>query len=444
MARSQTPDHRRVPLNSGDIRHLFRRVGFGALDSDIAAHVGRARAEVVDAILTAPGTVDPATSPDVAGMTRFEARQVLASWWVTEMATSPAPVIERLTLFWHSHFACSTNKVTKVSLLRDQHVTFRRLGAGPFLDLVQAIAVSPATLIELDNAKNIAGHEQENFARELMELYTLGNGNFAESDVIDMARAWTGHGLSATSQTAAYEFHPAHHDDGPKTLFGLPPRNWNGPDVIDEIVTRSGRAATFHHLSTKLWQQFGDPEFVPAAAVDAIAAAWSAPGGTTIDALRTLLMRDEFWAPERRFAMVKAPIPWLAEIQRRTGAAFSPKALDGRSGEMGQRLFEPPSVNGWGHNDFWTTPSRLLARAHVAKLGRFTIRDSGFLAGMESLDDAAAADFVLAKFGVPDAASSTRAGLISFLTSARADLSRAAVAGETVRLAATLPEVNLA
>jgi len=433
-----------VPLAAGDIRHLFRRVGFGALGADVTLYSGRSRTDVVDSILSLPGAVDPATAPNVVGKSRFEARRTLAAWWVTEMATSPAPVTERLTLFWHSHFACSSSKVTDVNLLRDQHLTFRRFGAGPFLDLVQAVAVSPATLIELDNAKNIAGREQENFARELMELYTFGNGNFAESDVVDMARAWTGHGLTETGAAVAYEFHPAHHDDGLKNLFGLPPRNWDGPALISEIVTGSGRALTFHHLATKLWQQFGNPEIVPSAAVDAIAAAWSTPIGTTLDALRTLLMRDEFWAPEHRFAMVKAPIPWLAEIQRRTGAALSPQALDGRSGEMGQRLFEPPSVSGWGHNEFWTTPSRLLARAHAAKLGRFAIRDTGFLAGMETMDDATAADFVLARFGVPDAAPTTRTGLVSFLTSARRDSSPALVAGEAIRLAATLPEVNFA
>ncbi|MEM9202348.1 MAG: DUF1800 family protein [Actinomycetota bacterium] len=432
-----------MTLTASDARHLLRRAGYGGLDSEVANLTGRSRADAVAIATTTSGTPDAHDVPLVAGTNRTGERRMLARWWVDQMANSPAPVVERLMYFWHSHFANTSDRVRDQRNMRNQHWLFRRYGLGPFRELLQRVAIDPAMLIDLDNASNVAGDEQENFARELMELYTIGNGMFSEDEVIAMARAWTGHNLEPGAKPPAYQFHSNRHDKHEKTLFGLT-RKWDGPETIDELVDGARKDQTAWYLATKLWREFGDPAWASAELITHLAETWKNSDGNALAVIRAIFLRDEFWAPERRYAVVKQPIAWMVELERRTGIHLNQNRLDSRGSVMGQQLFLPPSVAGWGHNGAWLSASAVLGRARLMRELGDGIQKSGLFSGLKDETPAAAAGRILSVFGVPDASDQTVAVVTEWCTNAREELNSYWYEREAGRFGALLPEVNLA
>ena len=180
------------------------------------------------------------------------------------MRTSPTPLAEKMTLFWHSHFACGFEKVQDMSAMQDQHTIFRQYGMGDFGELLRRVSISSAMLVYIDNESNVAGGIQENFARELMELHTIGVGNFTEADVVAMARAWTGHnvvGWNGSWYDTTYHYYANRHDNGQKTLFGITD-NWDatgqygGRSTINELVYGVKQADTARFIARKLFKFF--------------------------------------------------------------------------------------------------------------------------------------------------------------------------------------------
>ena len=431
-----------MTLSADDARHLLRRAGYGALPADVADLTGRTRADAVARVTTTSGGFGAGDVPSLEGQGNSTGRRNLAYWWVLAMTASPAPITERLTYFWHSHFACSTDRVRDIRTMRDQHRLLRTRATGDFHDLLQAVAVDPAMLIDLDNASNRAGDEQENFARELMELYTIGNHTFTEDEVISVARAWTGHNID-DSRPPRYRFYSDRHDKHDKTLFGLT-RKWDGPDTITELVRGVRQDTTASFIATKLWREFGDPASASPALLDHLAAAMKASGMSALAVVRAIFEHDDFWAPERRYVMVKDPISWIVELQRRTGVTLSASRLDQRCEHLNQQLLRPPSVAGWGHNGAWLSSAQLLTRNRVALDFARDATDRGFLAGIadRSADDAA--QLVLDRFGIPDASPGTREAVARWHREARDDLNDTWMEREAFRVGAMLPEVNLA
>jgi uncharacterized protein (DUF1800 family) len=201
-------------LSFDDARHLLVRTGFGPAPADVKAFEGRTRAEAVDALLAGTRTT-PALSPPTftqtttpsddrphPGMTQDERKalrqherthvQELRSWWLAEMCATDSPLTERMTLFWHDHFATGVQKVRDARLMYQQNALFRREALGNFATLLHAVAKDPAMLVWLDGTRNRDGEPNENFAREVMELFTLGEGHYTQADVADAARAFTG------------------------------------------------------------------------------------------------------------------------------------------------------------------------------------------------------------------------------------------------------------
>jgi hypothetical protein len=174
---------------------LLRRAGFGASNAQVATLAAQPWDTTVDQLLdftSAPADVEPAFLTD-ADKADWEKEYLLQQWWLDRMATSPTPLQEKLTLFWHGHFATANYKVTDMLLMYRQNALFRASAAGNFRDLVQAMSLQPAMLLWLDNDSNVAGEPNENFARELMELFTLGVNEYSQADVVASARAWTGY-----------------------------------------------------------------------------------------------------------------------------------------------------------------------------------------------------------------------------------------------------------
>ena len=269
-----------------DVVHLLRRAGFGGTPTEISALVALPSwAAVVDRVLDTsanPPDVIPAVVDDTTDE-YYPAWVAAVQYWLDRMATTPTPIVEKMTLFWHGNLASSTDAALPRLLFR-QIRTYRSRALGDVHDLLQAMAIDPAMLLYLNNATNVAAEPNENFARELMELFTLGNGAFTEADVVGMARAWTGYNYDRPGEQFVYR--PNKHDSGPKTIFGIT-KDWSGPEAITEIVRGSRQATCARYLAGKVWSFFAHP--APAAAlVDDLATAFISSGMDVRSLLRAV------------------------------------------------------------------------------------------------------------------------------------------------------------
>ncbi|HXF80590.1 MAG TPA: DUF1800 domain-containing protein [Usitatibacter sp.] len=368
---------RAAPIGYEGARHLLNRTGFGATDAEIAAFAPLERDAAVDRLLGAaatgpvhkpPAFVDDEFTPfyklralSADERKAYQRRRVeegfeLRGWWLREMLDTPSPLSERMTLFWHNHFATSQQKVRSPQLMYRQNVLLRREALGNFGALLHAIGKDPAMLVWLDNAGNRRQAPNENFAREVMELFTLGEGHYGEADVKEAARAFTGWSLDR--DTGTYRFRPAFHDFGEKKVLGRSGR-LDGDDVIDILLARP---ETAQFVVAKLWREFVSPEPDPA-----LVARWAA---VFRDAryevkplMRAMLTSDAFWAPASRGALVKSPVVLVAG----TLHTFDIHPFDLRPAvfacaALGQNPMSPPNVKGWPGGDAWITSATLLSR----------------------------------------------------------------------------------
>lgn len=363
-------------LSREDARHLLSRTAFGVTRSGVAALEGQPRRVAVErllrelrreAITPPPAGIDRYEPPNEAkGADREDRRAFLQeqgrlsldlrAWWLREMRESPSPLTERLTLFWHNHFVSSQEKVRSPALMYRQNVLLRRHAGGSFAKLLHAVARDPAMVVYLDNARNRKGAPNENFARELMELFTLGEGHYTESDVKEAARAFTGWGVDR--RTGTFEFRQGQHDDGIKTVLGRSGR-LDGDDVIDRLLAHPGTA---EFIVRKLWVEFVSPD-PPAPEVSRIAAMFRSSGYEIRVAVRALLLSDAFWEPANRGVLVKSPVDVVVGTLgtfEATVPDYAPFAL--LVARLGQNLFAPPSVKGWPGGDAWIDATTLLQR----------------------------------------------------------------------------------
>jgi len=368
------------------IAHLYRRAGFGArpdeLDAAVAAGyeatvdklVDLSQADGAAAALPAPTFTPPVLAAQLPAddaarraaqqaeqRTNREEGRKLDLWWMDRMVLSTTPLRERLTLFWHDHFATSIQKVKEPELMYRQNEIFRAQGAGNFEALAQSVAKDPAMLVWLDANENRKGKPNENFAREMMELFTLGIGNYSEDDVKEGARAFTG--WQYKRGTGQFTLTPAQHDSGTKTVFGQT-GNFNGEDVIRMAVAQPASAP---YIVAKLWSGFARPAGVEDPGVRQLV-----PGfARDLDVgnlLRAIFLHPEFVAPATRTGLIKQPVEYvvgtLRTLNLRVAAAGNnlPQTLDA----LGQQPFAPPSVGGWPQNGYWLTTSFALTRLRFA------------------------------------------------------------------------------
>lgn len=366
-----------APLGLDDARHLLSRAAFAAPPAEIESFAKLTREQAVERLLavTATKRVTPApawvservTPPaQLRDMTQEE-RQAwnrrnisrgldMRGWWLQEMINSPAPLAERMTLFWHNHFVSSQQKVRQPQYLYRQNLLFREHALGNFGALLHEISRDPAMVIYLDSASNRKGQPNENFAREVMELFTLGEGHYSERDIKEAARAFTG--WSIDPEKGEFLFRALAHDEGIKTLFGRS-GNFNGGAVLDILLDQP---QTAEFIVGKLWREFVSPQ-PDAAEVKRIAAMFRDSRYDIRAALRALFTSDAFYAPQHRASLVKSPVDLvvgtLRQFQFTTGDA-APFALV--VAQLGQNLFSPPNVKGWPGGEAWINSTTLLAR----------------------------------------------------------------------------------
>ncbi len=287
-------------------------------------------------------------------------------WWAERMLLTPRPLEEKLTLFWHDHFATSQIKVLNFELMLRQNDTLRGLANGNVRDLLVAIAQDPAMLIWLDNRSNVRGRPNENFARELMELYTMGEGcGYGERDVREMARAFTGWTMGpihTVDDDGAFVDDPRLHDDGEKTFLGRT-GDFDGYDAID-IVLEQPATATF--LAAKLYRYFVRDE-LDSMVNDRLANELRESNYELRPLLKTIFLSKDFYSRGACGAQIKSPVAFLVSTSRKLGLEHIPGIPDfveTSGAKLGQLLFHPPNPAGWTGNEAWINGATLLARGH--------------------------------------------------------------------------------
>ena len=435
-----------MPLPA-NVAHLLRRAGFGATNAQVATLAAQPWATTVDQLLdfsAAPPDVQPAFLTDSA-KGDWEKEYLLQQWWLDRMATSATPLQEKLALFWHGHFATANYKVGDMLLMYRQNALFRAGAAANFRDLVQSMSLQPAMLIWLDNDPNVKGSPNENFARELMELFALGVGRYSQADVVASARAWTGHN-TLDGDREQYHFYADRHDDALKSFMGVT-QNWDGPAIIDFILgsnaARKQIAARF--VAAKMWSFFAYPDPEPDI-VTSLATSFLANDLSIHDLARAIFMHPSFVSSKAKHGLVRSPAEWVAGVMRVVSITAEDANPQWYMGDMGQQLFEPPNVSGWRANEYWLTTSRLWARANWARnvIWRNDVRHT--LSDIVGMSTSAAVQHGFDFFGIDSPSAHTRAKLEAWLGKQRAD-TNAWIDWSFINLTTQLmlcPEINLA
>ncbi len=399
-----------MPTPYSDVAHLLRRAGFGGLPDEISALAQYDLPQVVDRVLdrsNVPPVLPPAVVLDRSAP--WNDRYVtFIYWWFDRMKSTPAALAEKMTVFWHGHFTSSLEKTDFINMW-NQLQLFRDTGMGSFRTLAQAVAISPAMLEWLDNANNVAGGPNENFAREMMELFTLGVNQYTQADVVAAARAWTGHGLPHDSNT--YGFTPSWHDEGTKTFFGIS-KNWNGPDVIDEICYGAKQRTMAMFIVDKFWTYFAGSNG-STLALNAIADAFIASNLDITSLLRAMFLRPEFYADAARHEHIRNPVEFLVAAMRYTGLASNKMHPEWYLDAMGQLLLVPPNVAGWKTGRYWISNASMWARINAARNTSWTALEVGLLAGTKNVSIQTAAQRAIDAFGIDRPSASTRSVLES-------------------------------
>jgi uncharacterized protein (DUF1800 family) len=364
--------------------HLLNRAGFGEDPGEVEALFRLGPAGAVDFLLDAPD--DDALFPrpawayprDIALLNRErkaatddEMRMMLrkeeqkrdrdnladlVAWWMLRMRQTPHPLREKMTLFWHGHFATSGRKVKDAYYLWLQNETFRQHALGNFGALARAILRDPAMLIWLDGSKSRRTRPNENFAREMLELFTLGIGNYSESDVQEAARAFTGYRINLTNQS--FLFAPRQHDTGEKQFLGRKGR-FDGDDII-AILLEQPACAEF--ITRKLWAYFADSA-PDQETVAALANEFVQSGFELRPVLRLLFGSEAFYSKRVMRTQIKSPVQWLVGTAKMLETDLPrSRSMINLLRELGQVPFMPPNVKGWDGGKAWITTSTLLAR----------------------------------------------------------------------------------
>ena len=368
--------------------HLLNRAGFGGPPEEIARLTDLGHDAALSSLLDFEKIPDPTPNPvwavpdlgraerlktiqSMAPEARRQAQQVeqraqaqriieLRGWWLDRMARGPRPFQEKMVLFWHGHFATSYEKVRDGYYMWRQNELFRRLAADYWLRLLIEAGRDPAMLIWLDQAQSRKEHPNENYAREVMELFTLGEGHYTEKDVTEGARALTGWSLDRDAQRFIYR--PALHDTGEKTFLGLT-GNLNGEDVMAQIVAQP-QAAVF--ITGKLWNFFAGQ--MPSPELNqALGDAFIENARHFKPFLRVMFRSEEFYSDAVLRNQVKSPVQWLVGTARMLQCELPPAFISAAiTRSLGQDLFAPPNVKGWDGGVTWITTNTLLERYNDA------------------------------------------------------------------------------
>ncbi len=382
--------------------HLLRRAGFGGSPVDVKVLHSMGRHKAVESLLVPSEPLDAFAPPDwatreqaVADMKEramqlqevrrasrdltpeeaerkrreFQQSQQRESrqhgiegqgWWFRRMLKTKAPLREKMVLFWHDHFATSIQKVRQPALLMLQNELFRKHATGSFKELTHAIVKDPAMMLYLDTQNSKKGKPNENFAREVMELFTLGEGNYTEKDIKEAARAFTGYQLNRQNGTV---FHNKRQwDNGEKTIFGKSGK-FDGDGVVDVLFQQS---AASELIPRKLWEYFV-AENPPEEGVEALARSFREADFRVEPLLREIFLSKSFYSEKVIRNQIKCPIQYLVQMLKELELNEAPQGYTlSAQQQLGQQLYMPPNVAGWDWGKAWINTNTLLSRYNVA------------------------------------------------------------------------------
>lgn len=370
--------------------HLLARAGFGGSPSEIDEAHKMGATRVVDRLLDVQedddlfpaldsysnkeeqialfmGIRDTRDDPTANMMAKKQAREAeqkalfdLRAWWLQRMRYSANPTREKMVLFWHGHFACSVIKVRNPRFLWRQNELFRIHALGSLRDLACEMPRDPAMMRYLDIAGSSNKKPNENFARELMELFLLGEGHYSEEDIREAARAFTGYQINPMTQEVAFQERRA--DTGEKSVFGKTGA-YDAEGLVSLLLDQPECAA---HLVNKLWAFFagGNP---PPETGKALQETYRSSNYQTRAVLRAMFLSPDFYAPAVIRSQIKSPVEWMVGTSKSLETALSgTRAQQNALRDLGQTLFDPPNVKGWEGGRAWISGSTFLARCNLA------------------------------------------------------------------------------
>jgi uncharacterized protein (DUF1800 family) len=343
------------------------------------------------------------------------------------MAFSPRPLEEKLTYFWNLHWTSGIAKVRGVTLILNQNRTERQYAVARFDDLVLKISQDPAMLVWLDNWLNRAARPNENYGRELMELFTLGIGHYTETDVREVARALTGWTVQNYRNDddyngATFYDNPATHDNGSKTILGQT-GNWTGTDAIRIILERtdSQGSVSGRFIGAKLWAFFAY-EGPPAHVVDELRDVYVSSNRSIREVVRRILLHPEFYERHTRKTWVRSPAEFAVAAIRMVEATSDFDLAARQLGTMGQLLFNPEDAKGWEWGTSWMNTGTLFARSTMVNTLCTNRGSSGtrfdpnrLLAGQDASTADKVVDILAERFNVADVSPKVRASWVEYM-----------------------------
>jgi uncharacterized protein (DUF1800 family) len=370
--------------------HLYRRSGFGASPQQLDEALQQEPMELVQKLLTQNVEED-----DFRSIVDNLARTILASGdakklsaaWVYRILLSPAQILEKVTLFWHGHFATSAEKVNDARMMWDQNQLLRNYALGNFAELVQAIAKDPAMLIYLDSAINRKAHPNENFARELMELFCLGEGSYSERDVQELARCFTGWEV----KNKKFRKNRYQQDTGSKSILAVE-GTFDGEDGV-RVVLEQPQLERF--LARKWFRFFISDEPEPSdELLQPLAIAFRKHDLKVAPVLQMLFSSNLFFSSHAMYRKIKSPVELVVGTLRGLSATTNTEMVASGLLQIGQGLFYPPSVKGWDGGRAWINSSTMLGRTNL--IGKI-LENEVTRFGSQNLED------YLAEYGVTTA-----------------------------------------
>ena len=363
------------PWDLAKVGHLYRRAGFGPTMAELERGLADGPEKTIQRLLTG----QPA-DPDFEAASEFMADErslpagsdatQLAAWWLARILHNPHPFREKLALFWHNHFATSLAKVRNARFMLGQYRLLYEHALGDFRQLLKAITTDPAMMIWLDTVTSRKGQPNENYARELMELFSLGIGHYTETDIREAARAFTGY----TIRDGVAHFDPKQHDAGEKTVLGQTGR-WKAEDIV-RICLEQPACPRF--IVGKLYRAFVSeaepptPEFL-----EPLAQLYRRCGFNTATVIETIFRSQWFFSPAAYRQRIKSPVEFVVGIVRGLEGRVGTLPLADALAALGQLLFSPPSVKGWDGGPAWLNAQTLLYRQNLA-LAITSTEDSRF------------------------------------------------------------------
>jgi uncharacterized protein (DUF1800 family) len=352
----------KAPWDLKKAGHLYRRAAFGANRDELEAAVKAGPKKTIDALFqggSGQEEFDKKTAPLAESIARSNNGKQASAWWLYRMLLGPHPLREKLTLFWHNHFATSNAKVNNAGFMIGQYEVMRKYALGSFRSLLQEMSKDPAMMVWLDTAQSKKAMPNENYARELMELFSLGIGNYTEKDIREAARAFTGWEIQGNEG----KLNPVQHDSGEKAVLGQKGK-WSGEDIV-RICLEQKSAPYF--ITRKLFRFLVSETITPAdELIEPLAVQFQKSDYDFGALVQTVLRSNLFFSPDVYRTRVKAPVDFALDIARALEGRLGTTALAAALEELGQGVFYPPSVKGWDGGPAWLNGQTLLFRQNLA------------------------------------------------------------------------------